>query len=72
MFFFYLLISGYNSLTRPQRMLRNLLTRKELLHVLRLKVQEQLYKEWKKPCENMNRCPGPLGNRYLAMASIIN
>jgi len=60
-----LLISGYDFLTRPQRMLRNLSTRKERLHVLRLKVQEQLYKELKKPCENMNRCLVPLGNKYF-------
>jgi|APAra0007618328_1042625.scaffolds.fasta_scaffold01963_3 hypothetical protein len=47
-------------------MLRNLSTRKERLHVLRLKVQEQLYKELKKPCENMNRCLVPLGNKYFS------
>lgn len=52
-------------------MLRNLSMRKELLRVLKLKVQEQLYKEWKKPFENMNRCLGPLVNRYFVMASII-
>lgn len=32
--------------------------------MLRLKVQEQLFKELKKLFENMNRCLEPLGSRY--------
>ncbi|RVW35290.1 Stomatal closure-related actin-binding protein 1 [Vitis vinifera] len=47
------------SIFRLQKMLRNLLMRKDLLLVLKLRMPEKQFGEWKRPLRNKNESLGP-------------
>lgn len=53
------------SIFRLQKMLRNLLMRKDLLLVLKLRMPEKQFGEWKRPLRNKNESLGPQESRFV-------